>query len=377
MRAFWIKNGTVYHPLQHKFVKEDIWVSGENLSGQDPEKEYTVIDAEGCIVTPGLIDYHVHYFNHGTENGVNPDACSFPCGVTTVVDGGSCGAAHYELYRNTVMANSDVEIFNLLLAASGGQITDRYPERLDPKYFDHEKIQELFRKYGDNLVGIKTRMSNGIIEPDKAEVSMRETVRMAEGLGVNVVVHITDPVMDLERLAELLRAGDVICHCYQGKGTETILDAEGHVRSGIRAARERGVLFDACNGCNNYDIEVCRKALEDGFAPDIISSDINTSGMFLQPLHSLPRIMSKYLTLGMSLEDILDAVILKPAELIGHIELASLENDTPADIAIFKLKEKPAAYFDRAGHTLEGNQVLVPQWTMKRGKVMYCQADFC
>lgn len=374
--AYLIKNGTVYHPLRHEFVKENVALDGGQVSEVEQGKEYQEIDAEGCVVTPGLIDYHVHYFNRGTENGVNPDAASFPCGVTTAVDGGSAGAANYELYRNTVMAHSDVRILNMLLMASGGQITDQYPERLDAEYFDREKIKRLFRLYPDNLVGLKTRMSNGIIAPEKAEESLRETVKLADEIGCRVIVHMTNPVMDVEKLAGMLRPGDVFCHCYQDKGTENILNPDGSVKAGILEARQRGVLFDASNGRNNYDLVVCQKAVEHGFVPDIISSDINTSGFFIQPLHSLPRILSKYLALGMSLEDVLDAAILTPAKLVGREELASMEPGTPADIAVIKLKNKKVSYSDMAGHHLEGTQVLVPQMTIKDGKIMYCQADF-
>ena len=107
-----------------------------------------------------------------------------------------------------------------------------------------------------------------------------------------------------------------------------------------------------------------------GFWPDIISSDINTSGFYLQPLHSLPRIMSKYLELGMSLEDVLDAVTIIPARLLGRPELASMDEGTTADIGIFDIRQKRVVYCDKAGHTLEGSRVIVPQLTMKDGKIM-------
>lgn len=376
MNAFLIKNGVVYHPEHHACIREDIAVEDGRIAAVDQGKSYTEIDAEGCIVTPGLIDFHVHYFNRGTENGVNPDAASFPCGITTAVDGGSCGAAHYELYRQSVMAHSDVRILNYLLMASGGQITDQYPERLEAEYFDRDKIRRLFKEYPCNLAGLKIRMSNGIIAPEKAEESLGETVKLAGELGCNVVVHITNPVMDLEKLAGMLRSGDVICHCYQDKGAENILNSDGTIRAGILKARERGVLFDASNGRNNYDLEVCKKALAQGFAPDIISSDINTSGLFLQPLHSLPRIMGKYLALGMSLEDVLDAVILTPARLVHREELASMEVGTTADMAILRIVGKELLYCDMAGHKMTGSQAIVPQMTIKGGKIMYCQADF-
>ena len=375
MGAFVIKGGEIYDPAAQKWEKKDIAIENGMIISGMPSGEYQVVDASGCKVTTGWIDYHVHYFNHGTENGINPDAASFPCGVTTAVDGGSTGAANYEMYRKSAMAYSDVRILNMLLVGSGGQVTDRYPEHLE-KLFDIPKIKKLFREYPDNLVGLKSRMSVGIIAPEDAEESIRATVELAGELGCNVSVHVTNPVMDLEKLAGILRKDDMICHIYQGKGKETCLDADGKVREGLLKARERGVLFDASNGCNNFDLEIAQKAVAQGFKPDIISSDINTSGFFLQPLHSLPRIMSKYLDFGMSLSEVLDTVTRVPARLVHRESLASMAPGTEADLVIFKVKEKEVPYSDRTGHTFTGHQVIVPQLTMKDGVIMYCQADF-
>lgn len=377
MSAFLIKNGTVYDPICKTLEKRDIFIQDENIVSEISEESYDIIDAKDCFITTGFIDYHVHYFNHGTENGVNPDLASFPCGVTTAIDGGSCGVANYELYKNTVMANSDVQIFNILLTASGGQITDQYPERLELKYMDKKKIKKLIRKYGDNILGFKTRLSKEVIDEDAAKETLKATVKLAEETGKNVVVHVTNPAFDLEELCGMLRKGDVLCHVFQGKGTETILDKNGKLREGIWEAKRRGVLFDASNGCNNYDLDICQKALEQGFYPDIISSDVNYNNFYKQPLHSLPRIMSKYLEMGMSLTSVLNTVTINPATLIGRENLASVSPNTVADLVIFKLKEKKVSYTDVAGHYLEGHQVIVPQLTLQGGKIMYCQADFC
>ena len=233
MGAFVIKGGEIYDPAAQKWEKKDIAIENGMIISGMPSGEYQVVDASGCKVTTGWIDYHVHYFNHGTENGINPDAASFPCGVTTAVDGGSTGAANYEMYRKSAMAYSDVRILNMLLVGSGGQVTDRYPEHLEKKYFDIPKIKKLFREYPDNLVGLKSRMSVGIIAPEDAEESIRATVELAGELGCNVSVHVTNPVMDLEKLAGILRKDDMICHIYQGKGKETcyvfVFDEDGNV----------------------------------------------------------------------------------------------------------------------------------------------------
>ena len=374
---FLIKNGTVYDPAAHTMAKKDIALVGGRIAA--PEEGYPyrqVIDAEGCIVTCGLIDYHVHYFRGGSENGVNPDANSFCCGITTAVDGGTCGVGSYEFYKSTVVATSQVRLLNYLLVASGGQSNDRYPENLDPRYFDEPRILEMFQKHADNLVALKTRISSNIIAPEDAEESLKATVAIAEKAGTRVVVHVTDASIPLDRLAAILRPGDVICHIYQGKGSNTCIGEDGHVLKGLLEARARGVLFDASNGRSNYDLEVCQAALRDGFKPDVISSDINTSSDFIQPLHSLPRILSKFLDMGMTLEEVLDTATYKPAELIGMPELASMAEGTPADICIFKLKHKPVNYTDLAGHTFRGTQVIVPQMTFKDGTPVYCQADF-
>ena len=373
---FLIKNGTIYDPAQHKTWKGDIALVDGKLAAPSENHQYRqVIDAEGCIVTSGLIDYHVHYIRGASEGGVQADVVSFCSGITTVVDGGTAGTGMYEHIYRTIVANSQVRFLNLLLAASGGQSNNQYPENLDPALMDEKKIVEFFKKYPDNLVGLKTRISHGIIEADKVEASVRRTVEIAEKAGTRVVVHVTDCPVGLDQLASWLRPGDVICHIYQGKD-HTCIGEDGKVLAGLLEARARGVLFDACNGRSNFDLEVCQASIKQGFVPDVISSDINSSSCFLQPLHSLPRILSKFVDFGMDWMDVLDCATKKPAELIGMPELASMAEGTTADVVILKHKEKEMQYTDLAEHTFTGHQVFVPQMTFKDGECVYCQADF-
>lgn len=377
---FLIKNGQVYDPETHQLIRKNMALVNGKIEypgeGRDESGYRQVIDARDCLVTPGLIDYHTHYFFRGSENGVNGDAASFCMGITTAVDGGTAGVGGYELYRASVMAMSSVRILNCLLVASGGQSNDRYPENLDPRYFEEEKILDFFRRYGDNLVGLKTRLSRGILDEDMARSSLKRTVEIAEKAGTRVVVHVTDCPLPLDEVAEILRPGDVICHIYQNRGEHTCLDERGKVLPGLWEARKRGVLFDASNGRSNFDLEVARKAVEQGFVPDVISSDNNASSCFLQPLHSLPRILSKYLEFGMPLEQVLDCATWKPAQLIGRPELGTLAEGSPADVALFRLKKKDVEYSDINSNTMTGHQVLVPQMTFKGGQCVYCQADF-
>lgn len=382
MTGYIIKNGTVYVPGSRKFEKKDLYIRNGKLVRSFPEKENAenirTINAEGCFVTKGLIDYHVHYFEGGADNGVNPDAASFPSGVTTAVDGGTSGVSSFDLFKKAIIDRTDVRLYAQLLVGSSGQLTQLCPENIQAPMIEEERILDMFSRYPDQLVGLKSRLSSYVIDSKDAPASLEKSVNLAEKLSCNLTVHITDPAMDLEELAGILRKDDVICHVFQDKGKENILDASGNIRRGILKARERGVLFDACNGKNNFNLKIAQTALDQGFFPDIISSDVNTCSYYEGVLHSLPKILSKYLAFGQPLDKILDAAILKPAELTGHPELASMEEGAPADLFIFRLQEHEILYMDhtKGQNRLWGNQVIVPQMTIKDGKIVYSQVYF-
>ncbi|MGN1142163.1 MAG: amidohydrolase family protein [Oliverpabstia sp.] len=387
MAGYKIINGTVYVPGSGKFEKKDLYIEDGKLQKSFPVhqenaknlgQEYRVIDATGCYVTKGLIDYHVHYFEGGADNGVNPDVASFPNGVTTAVDGGSCGVSSFDIFKKAIIDKADVRLYAQLLMGSGGQLAERYPEHIEVEMIEEERIIQTFSRYPNELVGLKTRISANVIDPKDARASLEKSVSIAEKIGCNLTVHITNSAMDLEEIATILRKGDVICHAFQNLGKESILNADGNVRKGIWKARERGVIFDACNGKNNFNLKTAELALKQGFFPDLISSDVNACSYYEGVLHSLPKVLSKYLAMDQSLDRILDAAILKPAQVLGHAELASMDVGAPADLFIFKLEEHDIIYFDHTNgeNTVHGNQMIVPQMTIKNGKVVYSQVYF-
>ena len=162
---------------------------------------------------------------------------------------------------------------------------------------------------------------------------------------------------------------------YYGKGS-TILDGHGKVKAGIRRARERGVLFDACNGKGNFEYRTALPAMEEGFLPDIISSDISPITQYQHPVVTLPRLLAKFMAMGMSLEQVLDAAILAPARQLGaEEELATLRPGTRADLAVFCIKEKETRFYDLNGAYITGERTIVPQLTVKRGSIVYRQTD--
>ena len=375
MHTLKITGGKVYDPLRNTFEDRDVAVDGSVISETTEGEAACTVDASGCLVTPGLIDYHCHLFSHAPFGNVPADLACLPYGVTTAVDAGSCGAPMYPSFHDLEVEQAHVTIKAYLNIASLGILSQKCMETPRSEAIDREMIRELFQKYPGELVALKLRNSLGIVEPED-EGPLRAMVELGNELGVPAVAHMTNPAVSCEKTAEILRGGDVFCHMYQGNG-ETILDECGNVKKGLWKAHERGVLFDACNGNANFSFRIAEKALEQGFLPDIISTDLTSMSFHKYYVHDMPRLLSKYLMLGMPLEDVLQRVTLAPAKQLGEVEeLAALTPGTVADIAIFRLEEKNVLFRDREGQERIGSLLLQPQMTVKNGTILWAQTGY-
>lgn len=343
------------------------------LGNLEAEVSSDVIDVTGCYVTPGLIDYHLHIFAGGSQHSVAPDMAMLPNGVTTGVDGGTCGSANYEIFHKHIVKNAIARINAFINISEQGLISFSFNECVDPAYFKADAIKRLAEKYPDEIVGIKLRTSKEITAPLTYE-PLERTIEIAQELHLPVIVHVSNPSFSIEKLAMMLRPGDVFCHMYQGKG-ETILDGRGNIRKGILEARGKGVLFDACNGNGNYSFDVAVPAMEQGFYPDILSTDIGPLTCYKSPVISLPYLMAKYMNMGMPLKQVVKMVTCTPARQIGKEELGYLDLGTAADIAVLKRKEQKVQFCDCTGRKVEGHEILVPQLTVKDGQIVYRQTD--
>jgi len=373
-----IRDGSVIDPARGYANTADILVRGNRIIGLaagDTAEAAKIVDASGCLVVPGLIDYHTHLFHGGTEIGIHPDSALLPQGVTTAVDQGSAGVANCDSFFRTVVNQSQVRIFAHLHVSPTGLTTTRFPEPVDPSLFDLERSRSLMKEYSGVLIGLKIRQSKRVVG-DLGLKPLAATVRMAEAIGCRVVVHTTDPPEGTAELASMLRPGDVYTHMYQGSG-HTILDDQGKVRQGIFAARNRGVLFDTADGRVHYGFSVARTAIANGFLPDIISTDVTRASLFEDSVFGLPHIMSKYLGLGVSLQDVVKACTATPAGLIGMTgKLGTLAPEAYADITILQLQQKPIVFKDTFGELLHCNQLLVPKMTILSGRVAYRSTEF-
>lgn len=374
-----IVNGRVIDPAAGVDDSRDIYIRNSKIVQPAPGETVEVgetIDAKGCLVLPGLIDFHTHLYRGHTDLGIHPDLMTIPNGVTSAVDAGSAGTAGFEGFYKDVVSAADITIRSFILVGSIDVATDTYFENTDPQYYDIPRLEYMFERYPEQLLGIKVRIGK-LFSKEFNIKPLLEAKRLAKQIGTIVCVHAVHPESPYERILEVLEKDDILCHCYQSKGDYTILDANGKVSAAARAARERRVLFDAASGRANYNFAVAAKALADGFPPDFVTTDVVTVSMYDRRVFSLPAVMSAYLALGMPLVEVLRAVTATAAKhmrLEGHI--GTLQPGALADVAIVKLAERPISFPDQFGNVVEGNKLFVPMQTFKAGRNVFARIDF-
>ena len=369
-----IKNGHVIDASQCLDGAADIRVRNGTISDGIGESKLT-IDASGCYVVPGLIDFHAHVFSKGSELGIPADLM-LSTGVTTVVDAGSAGWANFESFYLTEIAAATCTVKALCNISSSGLFQGGYAEDYSPHILKPDKIAETVIKHRESICGLKLRYSKETVKDGDLQ-PLNDLMKIAADVNLPVVIHVTDPPIDIEELAARFRTGDVFCHCYHGSGA-TILNERGEIMHGVLAARKRGVLFDTSNGMMNFSIKVARRAMLQGFLPDIVSTDLtqftfNKTGSVC----SLPFVMSKHMALGMSLKEVVRAATYAPAKFLQLEEkIGSLKVGANADITLLKIVNKQIDFIDRFGDRMIGTQVIVPVMTIKNGRIVFRNSEF-
>ena len=381
---FLITGGRVIDPSRGIDEIRDVAVRGMRIVELESESAACahVIDASGCIVCPGLIDSHTHVFYEGSTTCIRPDLM-IAQGTTAAVDAGSAGTATFEAFYKTVAAQASIRLKSFLTVYSGGQLDARLCEDFNPQLYNVDRMERLIDKYRDQILGLKIRISRGVVPDEKGLDYLKAVVELAEQLNarldtkLRVCVHTTNAPAAAGELADCLRPGDIFCHCYQGAGN-TILTEDGSIQERVLAARQRGVIFDAANGKGNFGIEVARKAIKAGFFPDIISSDLTLDKFNMPPYtKNLTAVMAKYLEMGLDLMTVLRAVTETPARIMGmEGKIGTLKPGAYADIVILKEKAVRFVQKDWQDEEFACSRILVPQLTMCGGEILYSQADF-
>lgn len=373
-----IKNGLVLDPANGLKKKTDVAIRNgkiEALGDFSKETTHFMIDAEGCYVTPGLIDHHAHV-HPLIKTGIPSEAICFSSGVTTVVDAGSTGCATYEPARAFLQSENLLEYRPYLNISSTGLSTLPYLENMDPASFDEGRISDLFAKYPGELEGLKIRTSKNIVG-DYGFKPLDRTLEIAEKLEVPIMVHCTNPPGPLGEVIKRLRPGDVLTHMYQNIGP-TLLDSNGKVIPEAIEARERGVIFEAADARAHFSFEVSEPAIKEGFLPDLIATDLTQFSMHQRPTSfNLAMQMSKYAFLGIEFFEVVRRCTENPARVMGRLDtIGTLTPGTYGDVAIFKEIECNNVFGDRPFYEpvkalRDGHKLYKPMMTIKKGKIVF------
>ena len=329
------------------------------------------VDVSGLYVTPGLVDIHAHVYtgtgergSYAGDNSIYPDGFTYRSGVTTIVDAGGAGWRNFEHFRQTILRRSKTRVLAFLNIVGHGMRGELYEQDLTD--MEVEPTAELAKRHQGLIVGIKTAhyRSSEWLPVERAV----EAGRLA-GVPVMVDFGSNKPERPLaELLTKKLRPGDIYTHCYSGLRDE--IDASGKVNPGMREGRERGVIFDVGHGGGSFFWKIAVPATKQGFWPDSISTDLHVGSMN-SGMKDQTNVMSKFLALGMSLDDVVAASSWHPAREIGHEELGHLSVGAPADVAVLRLETGEFGFADAHGARHDGTQKLVCELTVHHGKVVY------
>lgn len=369
-----IKNAMVVDPKKNSVENRAIYIEGKYIVEPfEVDASVHEIDAAGCYVFPGLIDHHTHVFYGGSNIAIKPDWL-IPYGVTAMADAGTSGCANFENYYLMNVLSSVVKVKTYLNVFSGGQLAVNIDENFNPDLYDVNKIKELLKKFKDNIVGLKIRFSRGIFpDGDKALMWLKKVYELIDLVNskLSLCIHVTDSPVSVEQFIPLMRKGDIFCHCYHGKGN-TILDESGHVHQVVWDAKKRGVIFDVANGRSGFAFSVAEQAIREGLYPDVISTD-TTKANFNTPGYttSLLFLISKFVTLGMSLTEAVKATTYTPAQLIREELRGGVSEGMYADLVIVNEIEKAIEYLDIDGKSHEGSSYFSCKATLLEGAILY------
>ena len=370
-----LTDGTVLNPATGLNAKLDVGVTGDRVTAIQSNipraNANKTVDVSGCYVTPGLIDFHVHSYWGVNPYGCNLDSLCLATGVTTTMDAGSAGPVNFLGFRKLVYEQSKARMLGFVALAQHG-VLNTPGELLNLGFADSDGAAETVGNNRDIGIGIKLRLHKKSIG-DNSREALRLAIKAGEATKTPIMVHVGDTAIGMDEIADTLRPGDIITHCYTPQ-RPSIIDDKGKLLPLVRKAKERGVIFDVGHAGGHFDFNLVERAIGEGLVPDIISSDLHSR--LAQPgfgvVGDLPTTLTKFLPLGLSLEQIIANCTINPAQVIGWQDrIGSLEVGREADIAVLQVLDDPVTLRDSVGAEKLHRQRIAAKWTVRAGEL--CQ----
>jgi len=369
-----IKNGHVIDPKNNIDSPMDIAISGGKIlkvdKGIPSANPKRIIDATGMYVTPGFIDLHTHVFvgnNPGFADGfscVSPDDITLKAGITTVVDAGTSGWRNFPLFKKNIIDRSTTRVLAFLNIAGSGMTG--FPSEEDMNDMDARMTSLVIKQYPEIIVGVKLGHFRG-----KEWMPFDRSIEACEVADVPLFLECHLPEYSLDELLKRMRPGDIFSHTYcTASDRECILDDKGKLKNSVIEAQKKGVLFDVGHGGGMFHFDVAAPALKQGLKPDSFGSDLHRSSMN-SGMKNMLETMSKFLNLGMTLQDVINSATWSPASAIKRSDIGHLSEGAVADIAIVSIRKGTFGFIDTKNNKLTGNRRLEAEMTIRAGKVVW------
>ena len=371
-----LKGGHVIDPKNNIDSQMDVGIANGKILRVAAEipvnSAKKVVDVRGMYVTPGLIDIHTHVFvgsNSGFADGfssVSPDDFTFKVGITTVIDAGTSGWRNFPVFKKQVIDRSQTRVLAFLNIAGSGMTG--FPSEEDINDMDSRMTSLVIQQYPDIIVGVKIGHYRGSewTPFDRALEAGRIT-----NLPLIVECHL--PLLPLEEILVRMRPGDIYTHSFCTASDRTcLLDEQGRVRPYVLEAQKRGIRFDVGHGGGMFHFNVAIPALKQGFLPNSFGSDLHRFSMN-SGMKNMLDIMSKFLNMGMNIEDIIFRATWNSARSVKRDDLGHLSEGTEADVAVLSIRKGSFGFIDTGGNKLEGDRKLEAELTIRAGKIVWDQ----
>ena len=339
---------------------------GHDLAGSGAE----IVDAGGLLVVPGLIDLHTHVYWGGTSLGVDAAEVARRSGTTTFVDAGSAGPGNFHGFRRHVIEPSPLRIIPFLnisfpgIFAFGASVM--VGECADLRLLDLRECVRVIKANRDLIAGVKVRVGRNA-GGGSGTAPLDMALEVAEESGLPVMAHLDNPPPSRHEVLSRLRRGDILTHCFRPFPNAPV-DGHGGIREEVLEARRRGVIFDIGHGGGSFGFRTAEAMLAAGFLPDVISSDVHTLSINGPAFDQLVT-MSKFLSLGMELVDVIRAGTAAPAAALGRADIGRLELGGAGDATVLELAEGEFEYRDVLGESRSGRRRLKVRGLVVAGRL--------